>query len=513
LHDGAVVLRGDRLVAASCILPVQTESTGPIHMGTRHRAALGLSAKFPDTLVIIVSEETSRVSVVLEGHFYRGITFEQVEKALNRFRDQLAGNGGLRWRWLRGGGLYASLRNLALSLLLATITWVSVIYQTNPPQLYNVTGVPLIVSGPDPGFLLMSELPPSVSVSLQTTQDLGENLDVSSVQARLLLEGLEAGVHQVPVDVTLADQRSQLVSVDPAFVNVTLEPELSMTLTPTLTILDLDTLPPGYAVGDVVVSPETIDVRGPQSQVEKIVEALIELELEGSRTDFQKSISPVLLDAEGQPISNLRPTPETVLVTVPIRRTFFTREIAIQAQLDLETLEPGYEVAQVQVEPSSVTLAGARTALDDAGDFLVTAPISLTGVLNEVTVDAPLILPEGLTAMDDLGENVNSVSVYVQLASITDYLVLETKVNVLNVEDPLFARVTPNRISVLAIGPKPLLDAIREDPNLIIVFVDLSNYIAGIYEVPLQVQTPLGVQVQMFPSEVEVVLEEPQPAE
>ena len=48
MHDGAVVLRGDKLAAASCILPVQTESTGERHLGMRHRAALGLTSKVPD---------------------------------------------------------------------------------------------------------------------------------------------------------------------------------------------------------------------------------------------------------------------------------------------------------------------------------------------------------------------------------------------------------------------------------------------------------------------------------
>ena len=354
LHDGAVVLRGDRLIAASCILPVLTESTGPVHMGTRHRAALGLSAKVPDALVIVVSEETSRVSVVLEGHFYRGITLEQVDKALDRFQDKMTGTRRLEWRWLRGGGIYSSIRNLLIAILLAIIAWISVVYQTNPPQLFNVTGVPLMVSGPDPGYLLMSELPSTVDVGLRTTQDQGENLDRSSIRAEVQLLGLEAGVHQVPVVVTLADQRSQLISPMPDVVNVALEPDLSVVLTPTLTIVDVESLSPGYAVGDVTITPETITVHGPQSQVEKVVEAHIDLELEGSRTDFQKSISPVLLDASGQPIEDLRPTPEQVLATVAIRRTFFTRGDSHSSESG-----PGYFGAGVRIRArASVAFLG-----------------------------------------------------------------------------------------------------------------------------------------------------------
>ncbi len=509
LHDGAVVLRGDHLAAASCILPVQTESTGPLHLGTRHRAALGLATKVPDALVIVVSEETSRVSVVQEGHFSHGISFDQLDDALNRFRDKLAGQGSLRWQWLRGGGLYASLLNLVVAIVLAAIGWVSVVYATNPPQAITIAGVPLIVSGPDSGLVLMTSIPSAVSVNLQTTQDRAAETDISSVRADLTLSNLEAGVHQIPVEVTLADQRAQFLGASPPFVNIILEPDLTVTLTPTVQIQDLDSLLPGYAVGNVTLSPETLTVRGPQSQVEDVAQAIIDLTLEGSRTDFQKNLSPILVDLSGNVVEDLNPRPEQILVTVSMRRTFFTREIAIQPIVNIDTLESGYEVSRIQVAPASVTISGATAALDSAGDFLVTAPITLTGVMNQLTVNTPLILPEGVTAEDDVGDNIRSVSVVVDVKPITDYLVENVQVNLLNVADGLIARLQTNRVSVLLIGPQPLLDAMRDDPSLLLVYLDLTGIEEGAYKLPLQVDVPQGIEVQLFPAEVEVTLERP----
>lgn len=68
LHDGAVILRGKNLLSAATILPLAEESRGDIHksMGTRHRAGLGIS-QLTDALIIIVSEETGKVSVAREG--------------------------------------------------------------------------------------------------------------------------------------------------------------------------------------------------------------------------------------------------------------------------------------------------------------------------------------------------------------------------------------------------------------------------------------------------------------
>lgn len=77
LHDGAVVLRGDMIVGAGCILPLSQASLSDRSLGTRHRAALGLSEE-TDALVIVVSEETSTISVATGGRLLRNLTAPQV---------------------------------------------------------------------------------------------------------------------------------------------------------------------------------------------------------------------------------------------------------------------------------------------------------------------------------------------------------------------------------------------------------------------------------------------------
>lgn len=77
LHDGAVIIRGNRIVAASCLLPL-TENRGlSQELGTRHRAAIGISEQ-SDALVVVVSEETGTVSVTRNGEIYRYLRREDV---------------------------------------------------------------------------------------------------------------------------------------------------------------------------------------------------------------------------------------------------------------------------------------------------------------------------------------------------------------------------------------------------------------------------------------------------
>ena len=81
LHDGAVIVRGDRVVAATCYLPLTDSLSISKDPGTRHRAAVGIS-EVSDSLTIVVSEETGRVSIALGGELYRNVDAEFLKNKL-----------------------------------------------------------------------------------------------------------------------------------------------------------------------------------------------------------------------------------------------------------------------------------------------------------------------------------------------------------------------------------------------------------------------------------------------
>ncbi len=81
LHDGAVIIRGERLAAAGAILPLTETPIADRSLGTRHRAALGLSEE-TDALVFVVSEETGQLALALRGRLYRDLDHDQVRRAL-----------------------------------------------------------------------------------------------------------------------------------------------------------------------------------------------------------------------------------------------------------------------------------------------------------------------------------------------------------------------------------------------------------------------------------------------
>lgn len=81
LHDGAVVMRGNRIVAATCYLPLSDNMELSKQLGTRHRAGVGIS-EVTDSVTIIVSEETGQVSVARDGKLVRNVSSTQLRKIL-----------------------------------------------------------------------------------------------------------------------------------------------------------------------------------------------------------------------------------------------------------------------------------------------------------------------------------------------------------------------------------------------------------------------------------------------
>lgn len=87
LHDGAVIIGDNRIKAAACFLPLTQDNTLSQELGTRHRAAIGIT-EVADCVVAVVSEETGRISVAVNGKIDRSITPDSLEKTLKGFLSE-----------------------------------------------------------------------------------------------------------------------------------------------------------------------------------------------------------------------------------------------------------------------------------------------------------------------------------------------------------------------------------------------------------------------------------------
>lgn len=88
LHDGAIIVRGDRIVSATCYLPLSDNMLLSKDLGTRHRAGVGIS-EATDSMTVIVSEETGKMSVAYGGRLHRGLTADELREYLSEIQDKV----------------------------------------------------------------------------------------------------------------------------------------------------------------------------------------------------------------------------------------------------------------------------------------------------------------------------------------------------------------------------------------------------------------------------------------
>jgi diadenylate cyclase len=99
IHDGGVILKGDRIAYAACIFPLTTRQDLNKSLGTRHRAAIGLTEE-TDAVVVVVSEETGLISHAYKGQLVRGVTLEELRSFLTSVLVQSAQSRGVV-EWIR----------------------------------------------------------------------------------------------------------------------------------------------------------------------------------------------------------------------------------------------------------------------------------------------------------------------------------------------------------------------------------------------------------------------------
>ena len=197
LHDGAVVIREDEIVAAAAVLPLSEQPLPDgMHQGTRHRATLGISEQ-SDSLALVVSEENGYISVAQNGRLNRDLDATELRDTLYRFyiplqassnglrglltaRLSISGRNGKVTRRTRVGQILRIVTTAVLAVMLAVATWLLVAEQVNPAKTEVMTEIPLRLSNENKELLLVSNLPTTVSAVVQAPQDLMANLSAQS---------------------------------------------------------------------------------------------------------------------------------------------------------------------------------------------------------------------------------------------------------------------------------------------------------------------------------------------
>jgi diadenylate cyclase len=296
VHDGAAVIRGNRIARVGTFLPLSQSEGLPNHFGTRHRAAVGLSETC-DAVILVVSEERGEISLVHRRNVQLIRNPDQLESTLSQLilSDRKLGGDPKRWSrvWLSQVG------GLVLTFLLVSVFWgvyaggrFSMLPLRVPVQFRNIPA----------GMQLTDSSAQEVEVQVSGKRGLVSSLDPQQVKAFLNLDGISAGEHEraLKSDNILLPPGLDVEQITPSSITFHMKRFLERTVEvkPDL----VGPCPEGTKVVDVRVKPASLKVRGPVESLKDLTDIrtvpilLRNLQIQGGRavTDSALDLSPSL---------------------------------------------------------------------------------------------------------------------------------------------------------------------------------------------------------------------------
>jgi YbbR domain-containing protein len=392
---------------------------------------------------------------------------------------------------------------MLLSLILATLVWVTAVREQNPPREddYN-RSIPIQVISPAPGLVTIDSLPELVRVRLLAPQSSWDALTPTKFKATVDLSKLPAGFNDVPIEVVVSDPEVEIVSQIPQVVTVNLQVEQSITMP--IKVEVLDTPPLGYVGRTPVTLPTTVTVTGPASLIGQVAEAITEIAIDNSKETVEHTRPVLVRDREGRPMGGLIISPAKAQVTLPIEQRFGYKDVSVSAVVEGQ-VAPGYWISNMSVNPQRLVVVGNPDVLDLISGFIETVPINVDQATEDIVQITPLNLPDGVTIVLPGGETTGAsgVEVTIEVTTIESGQTVQRPIVQQGIDPNYTWTASPERADVILSGPIPRLQALKPEDTKVIV--DLFGLEPGVHQVRPTVFLPDGLRVEaILPDTIEV---------
>jgi YbbR domain-containing protein len=394
-------------------------------------------------------------------------------------------------------------RTFLWALALSVAVWVAAVTSADPDETRTLSSaVPVQIIGQDPSLVISGEIPTAVEVTLRAPRSVWNLIDADSktVQAILDISGLSSGEHSLDLQIQINARPVQIISVAPRTITFMLETLVSQTHKIDITISGETAI--GYQTGVVSLEPREVVIAGAQSQVQRVKRARVSINLNGIREKIDQTLPVEVLDENGQKVTGVTVSPDTVHVTLPVSQQGGYRDVAVKVVV-MGRVASGYHLTDISVFPPIVTVFATDPELVNTLPGVVeTQPLELQSAKEDISTRVALNLPEGISIVGE-----QTVLIQAGISPIESSVTLAgEKVEITNLGAGLSALVSPATVDVIVSGPLPLLDTLtRQDVR---VTVDLSGLEAGTHQVIAKVEVLIAdvVVESILPNTIEVVI-------
>ena len=386
------------------------------------------------------------------------------------------------------------------SVIVAILVWMIVVNISNP-EIKASKQVQIEVENDDvilnagKTYELNGNTSVMVSYSVRTRDEY--KIKASDFRAYVDMKDLFDITGSVPVKVEVLNNKDLIldVSANPSVVRIKVEDVIKTTKE---IEYELDGQPQdGYAVGSVILSPETISISGPASQVSQIKTVKIIIDVDGISEDLKGTAIPLYVDASGRTI-DIDDTDVTVNHTT-VDYTLITligKAVPVEYQVGGSPAH-GYSYVGVEGSIKEVVIRGSKAELAEVSSIVVPASVLDLGgtkTNKQVEVDLAQFVPGNLKIV---GDSVSTVVMKVEGQQEKHFSINSTQIAVTNGVEGLEYLIEPITIGVILNGIQSDLDAL--DSKEILGSVDVTGMIEeGIYPVEIIFTLPAGYAVRSY---------------
>ncbi len=309
------------------------------------------------------------------------------------------------------------------------------------------------------------------------------------------------GRQLVPIVVESLDPRITVLSSDPDVMTVELDALETRTVP---VVVERGATPDGLEIGDTTVEPSEVEVSGPSSVIELVVAARANVAIQPGGIDVDQDVRLVPVDQLGDAVSPVDVEPSTARVKIPV---FTDRQSRTLPVTPVITGSPaaGFEIANVAVDPSVVTVEGDADQLVDL-ESIDTVAISVNGLSSNQTTEAELAMPSGVVPLDQ-----TSVAVTITLRPVTATRSFEVGLRLVGTDPDLRYAAGVDRVLITVGGSVADLDRLTGDT--LVADLDVTDLAIGSHDVKVTADLPAGVTlVSSSPESVTVTVTAPAPA-
>ena len=365
---------------------------------------------------------------------------------------------------------------LLTALLVAVAVWIMAVTSSDPDQTKTYpNALPIEIIGQDPGLVIITEIPDSVSLTLRAPASIWTRMiaEKASVRALLDLSGLQSGEHTIPIQIQVGIKPVEVVSYNPRSISLKLE-ELS-TQTYDIKVITRGALPVGYQSEEPQLSESSATVSGAKSRIDQVAEVQAILDLSKVTSDITETITLRPVDANGNLVQQVSVFPQKIILVQSVAQRGGYRNVVVKA-VTRGQVKLGYRLTSISVFPPTVTVFSSDSAAVDAlPGYVETAPLDLTGLQENFESSLDLELPDMLQV---IGEQ--QVLVKVGIEPVQSSLALsDVVVEATGLAANLTVKILPEKVNIIISGPVPLLEKIiARDVR---VLIDLTGLLPGKY--------------------------------